>query len=349
MSGIKIKDAPLVEGASLTGNERVPISAGNDLAAAAKIQDIRGYDKVGSDISFKIGTDTYILHGAEKVVKPNKPTISGSSTGYKQVSITPGNMTSGATFYYIVTTSTTEDDPEAPDASTITTSSSSGNIVLNQDSDHEYIKYKVVGKAYKNGAWSDATEVFSCTVYRRLESVVITENTTSVYATSKTVTLTQSEGGTIYYKYSGDDSYTEYTEPLTVETTKTIECYATKSNWDNATVSTKTITVGAKKIYYGLVNSAPATASAIEALTAVAPTGGPTDATLNAGVTTSQFSGVGAVCFAYPATLRDLTSIKDNSNAEYISDFVKTTVDGYKVYTMESALVDQTGLSYTFK
>lgn len=346
MAGVKIKDATLVNLENLSGEADVPISINSGVANRAKLKDIRGINVVGSGLTFRVGSKTYILRGAEEVSIPSTPALTGSSVAYK--SLTVGvNSVSGATLYYVVTSSTDENDPATPDASTITTSSSHGTIVLNQDTDYEYKKYKVVAKYYKDGVWSEVSEVFSTTVYRKLDdvSVAISGN---IYNTTRVVTLAQSQGATIYYKKSADSDFTEYTVPIELSATDTLTIKATKSTWEYSQI-TREVKVGVLKIYYGLVNSAPTMTSAIEALTAVAPTDGPTDATLNAGVTTSQFSGVGAICFAYPATLRDLTSIKDNSNAEYISDFIKTTVGGYKVYTMESALVDQTGLSYTFK
>lgn len=345
--GTKIKDATLVPFDNLTDEADIPISVNSGVANRAKLKDIRGTNVVGNGLTFKVGNKTYILRGAEEVVVPATPVLSGDATAYKSLNVGV-NSVSGATLYYIVTSSVTDAEPATPNADNITTSSSHGSITLSQDTSHEYKKYKVVAKYYKDGVWSAASNVLSVTVYRQLDNVSITVNG-NIYSFERIVTLSQSQGGTIYYKTSADSKYTAYTQPISLSATDTITVKATKSEWVASAETSQNVRVGVLKMYYGLVNAAPTTTSAIEALTAVAPSGGPTDNILSAGVTTPTFSGVGAVCFAYPATLRDLTSIKDNSNAEYFGDFTKTIVGGYKVYTMNTALVDQTGLSYTFK
>jgi len=82
--------------------------------------------------------------------------------------------------------------------------------------------------------------------------------------------------------------------------------------------------------YYGAVDTAPITQAEIVALTKNVKTGKGQTATFNL---SNQKS-----CYAYPASMGDLSSIKDANNFEYIGSYTKTavTVDGtaYNVYTL---------------
>lgn len=82
--------------------------------------------------------------------------------------------------------------------------------------------------------------------------------------------------------------------------------------------------------YYGAVTTAPTDKAGIVALTKNVKTG--------KGQTATFTLNNQRACYAYPASMGNLTSIKDGNNFEYINSYTKTTVsvDGtnYNVYTL---------------
>lgn len=137
-----------------------------------------------------------------------------------------------------------------------------------------------------------------------------------------TITTNVADGGLFEYAY-------EPTTPINTDTTFKVVVTDAK---DESTSATKTIKFVAKS-YYGIVD---------------ANTGAPTEAiikTLNSELKDTKnyvYSGIttdwGKVCYAYPASFGNLSSIKDMvNNLNYTSQFTKTTVtvDGieYVCYT----------------
>lgn len=115
---------------------------------------------------------------------------------------------------------------------------------------------------------------------------------------------------------------------------------------------------GFRKSFYGTTTDKNAlTSDAIRGLT------GKSSSALSNGSTFTVTIPVGAmrVVFAYPATLRDVSSVKDvnGMNAEIASGFTKTTISvagaggyeaiDYKVYTLEYATANDTANTYTVK
>ena len=115
---------------------------------------------------------------------------------------------------------------------------------------------------------------------------------------------------------------------------------------------------GFRKSFYGTTTDKNAlTSDAIRVLT------GKSSSALSNGSTFTVTIPVGAmrVVFAYPATLRDVSSVKDvnGMNAEIASGFTKTTISvagaggyeaiDYKVYTLEYATANDTANTYTVK
>lgn len=141
-----------------------------------------------------------------------------------------------------------------------------------------------------------------------------------------TVTTNVANGGLFEYIYDPDDDIVD-------DTTFKVVVTDTKGGTASATKTIKFV----GKTYYGIVD---------------ANTGAPTEAvikTLNGVLKDTKnyvYSGItmdwGKVCYAYPASMGNLSSIKDTvNNINYTNSFTKTTatVDGieYVVYTQTNA------------
>lgn len=129
----------------------------------------------------------------------------------------------------------------------------------------------------------------------------------------------------------GTNTYT-YTMETAITTTTTVKGVLeyTKSDGTTATVEKTATYTFVMASYYGAVTTAPTDKAGITALTKVVKTTKGQTATFNL---SNQRS-----CYCYPASMGNLTSIKDANNFEYISSYTKTTVavDGvdYNVYTL---------------
>lgn len=128
----------------------------------------------------------------------------------------------------------------------------------------------------------------------------------------------------------GTNSYS-YTMETAITTTTTVKGVLeyTKSDGTTATVEKTAAYTFVMASYYGAVTTAPTDKAGIIALTKVVKTGRGQTATFNL---SNQRS-----CYCYPASMGNLTSIKDSNGFEYISGYTKTnvSVDGesYNVYT----------------
>lgn len=128
----------------------------------------------------------------------------------------------------------------------------------------------------------------------------------------------------------GTNTYT-YTMETAISTTTTVKGVLeyTKSDGTTATVEKTATYTFVMASYYGAVATAPTDKAGIIALTKVVKTTKGQTATFNL---SNQRS-----CYCYPASMGNLTSIKDSNGFEYISGYTKTnvSVDGesYNVYT----------------
>lgn len=129
----------------------------------------------------------------------------------------------------------------------------------------------------------------------------------------------------------GTNTYT-FTMESAVTTTTTVKGVLEykKSNQSTASIEKTATYTFVMASYYGPVNVAPTTKAEIIALTKNVKTGKGQTATFNL---SNQRS-----CYAYPASMGNLTSIKDANNFEYLSSYTKTTVViddvNYNVYTL---------------
>lgn len=124
-------------------------------------------------------------------------------------------------------------------------------------------------------------------------------------------------------------SFTMASAITTTTTVKGVLEYK-KSDNTNATVEKTATYTFVMASYYGAVTTAPTDKAGIVALTKNVKTGKGLTATFNL---SNQRS-----CYAYPASMGNLTSIKDANNFEYLASYTKTsvTVDdvAYNVYTL---------------
>lgn len=129
----------------------------------------------------------------------------------------------------------------------------------------------------------------------------------------------------------GTNSYT-YTMETAITSTTTVKGVLEykKSDESNASVEKTATYTFVMASYYGAVSVAPIDKAGIIALTKNVKTGKGQTATFTLN---NQRS-----CYAYPASMGNLTSIKDANNFEYLASYTKTTVavDGvdYNVYTL---------------
>ena len=145
-------------------------------------------------------------------------------------------------------------------------------------------------------------------------------------AIKNTVTANVANGGLFEYTY-------EPATPITANTTLKVTATDIKNGVANATKNIKFVA----KSYYGIVdaNTGAPTEAIIKTLTGVLKD---TKNYVYDGITTDW----GKVCYAYPASFGNLTSIKDMiNNLNYTTEFTKTTatVDGieYVCYTQTTA------------
>lgn len=338
--GIRIKNA--TEVTELVGTESVPISNDSNEARRATVANLRGYsfNQPTNGIMFKIGSDTYIINGATKVTKPATPTIScGSAVPSESFTRANGSTkvtatcsTSGVIFYYAVTSSTDGTEPATPDAASITTSSTSGELTLQQDTDYEYKWYKVVAKAYKNGAFSDASNIVNVKIYRKLAAPTITPNAGADGDYGAKTTTISGAGTTTYYSYD-NTNWTEYTEALNIDSTKTVYAKTTQTGWVDGT-SQKSITANKNKCYIGQAASIGSVADiknlahSYKADTLVGQT-----PTIDFGSTLNY------VWFCIPSTAAKTLKVKGNTYKVTLDSDAGTVVgDTYRVWSTESRI-----------
>ena len=129
----------------------------------------------------------------------------------------------------------------------------------------------------------------------------------------------------------GTNTYT-FTMADAITTTTTVKGVLEykKSDNTNASVEKSATYTFVMASYYGAVTTAPTDKEGIIGLAKNVKTSKALTATFNL---SNQRS-----CYAYPASMGNLTSVKDANNFEYINSYTKTTVtvDGvaYNVYTL---------------
>ena len=133
---------------------------------------------------------------------------------------------------------------------------------------------------------------------------------------------------------SGTNSYTFTMDAISDTTTVKGVLNYKKSDNTNGTVEKTATYTFVMASYYGAVATAPTDKAGITALTKAVKNAKGYTATFNL---SNQRS-----CYCYPASMGNLTSIKDANNFEYLSSYTKTTVavDGvdYNVYTLTDSV-----------
>lgn len=327
----------------VNGNELNASELNEMVDAVNSKQDKAEYNSENNFISIKVGDKTFAISGVSEVVKPVTPTIKadGLNTDASRT-ITITCATSGVTIYY----TTNGDTPTT--SSTRYNSSSKPTVSASASNPSTITTIKAI--AVKNGKSSDVSSL-DVTTSRHVAIPTIGKSEDE-YSTSRTITLAcGTSGATLYYTTDGSTpstSSTKYEIPFGISSTKTISVIAVLDGWQNERASEQ-ITVGTLMMYLGLVDTAPTTKAQVEAIRLNSTTTGIKQKTLPYTQSESFVSKEQKkVCFAYNKSLGNLTSIKDANGTEYFSNFTKTIVDNYNVYTL-NASANQSGMSYVFK
>ncbi|MGD0732169.1 MAG: glycoside hydrolase domain-containing protein [Terracidiphilus sp.] len=165
-----------------------------------------------------IGSAAYVINGA--VATPTFSPVAGSYGPAQTVTI--NSATSGATIYY-TTNGTTPTTSSTQYTAPITVSTS------------ETVEALAVKTGYTNSAIGSAAYVINGTVATPTFSPVA-----GTYSSAQTVTISSATSGTtIYYTTNGTTpttSSTQYTAPITVSTSETVEALAVKTGYTNSAI-----------------------------------------------------------------------------------------------------------------
>ena len=171
------------------------------------------------------------LHAAT-VATPTFSPAGGTYTTAQTVTIT--DTTSGATIYY-TTNGTTP---------TTSSTSYSGPITVSSTETLEAIAVKT--RLHQQRGRSAAYTISQLPLPRRRSL-----RAAGTYTTAQTVTITDATAGaTIYYTTNGTTpttSSTQYTGPITVSATETLEAIAVETGYTNSAVATAAYTINARR------------------------------------------------------------------------------------------------------
>lgn len=293
-------------------------------------------DDENSIIVVTISGVQYALE-ASKLESPENPVIaaSGNSTDESR-SVSISCSTDGALIYY------TLDGSDPTKESTLYQGSFTLSANINKPSTTATVK----AIAIKNGRLSDIVTLDIVTS-RHINKPSITASSNE-YALSREVILSCSTTGVnIYYTIDGstpNSNSTPYTEPIVLDSSKTVKCIAIGDGWQDSAVASLSVVVGTLKMYYGLVDTGnePTTEADIMALTSKEQKTLPFTYAIS-----SSATGQKKVCYAYASNLGSLSSIKDGNGTQYLNNFTKSTIGAYNLYIMKNA-ASQASMTYTF-
>lgn len=275
---------------------------------------------------------------AEQIVKPAAPTITAGANFYNSKSIEMSAV-SGATIRYAMTT-----DGTTPTAPTKTTGTAYSDAFSIGNTDNYQTTYKIVAVAIKNGMVSDPTTVQTYTCTRRVDAptIVIGGNK---YASSRTVTLTQTAADSIKYRLGDSGEFATYdssNKPVITTSGQKVYAYSVKADWADSEESVSSaVTLNAKKCYIGQAASVTteanikSLANSYERDTMV----GWTAQTINFGSTTEY------VWFAIPSTAAKNLTIKSNGFGVTLDDAAGTVIGSYRVWRTANKI----NSSFTFE
>jgi hypothetical protein len=248
----------------------------------------------GQTSSQKIGTWTFSSATGPTTATPTFSLATGTYLGTQILTIS--DATSGATIYYTT------------DGSTPTTSSTqySGPLAITSSQ-----TVKAIAKAGTSGV----SGVGSVTL--TIESQVATPSFSPVggtYASSQTVKITSAtSGATIYYTTNGTaptKSSTQYTGPITVSSSMTLEAIASASGFFDSNVASATYTISSQVAATPTFSPAPGTYTSAQSVTLSDATSGTsiyytTDGTTP---TTSSTKYSGAIKVASNTTIKAIAT-----------------------------------------
>lgn len=198
--------------------------------------------------------DVYVSSAFEKLTAPAAPTISAAYLNQKvitgSVGITVTNNKAGSTLYYSI------DGGEYQ----ITGGSFSLQSGFNLDAYNVTKIYVVKVKAIYNGMWS-TENTYEVKIYPKCKEGSITvqrNNNNNNYSTQATINLIPSEmfGVANYYSSNGGATWTSFNSPMEISINMSAdpEKYQVKTEnpgYESAIVKSSSITLNAKKTYFG--------------------------------------------------------------------------------------------------
>lgn len=263
---------------------------------------------------------------AEEIVKPAAPTITAGANFYNSKDITI-TAVAGATIRYAMTTDGTT--PTTPTKTTGTAYSAAFSI---GNTDNYQTTYKIVAVAIKNGMVSDPTEVQTYVCSRRVAAPSISIGGNK-YASSRTVTLTQTAADSIMYRIgdSGDFStYDSSNKPVITVSKQKVYAYSVKDAWANSAIvnsNADDAELNAKKCYIGGGSSS---LSSLSGLTAV-------EADNLSDSKTVTLAANGYIWFVVPSgqTISSITS----GPLDVPFSLIENSVSGYNCYRTVNEIV----------
>jgi uncharacterized repeat protein (TIGR03803 family) len=188
-----------------------------------------------------LATATYTISGLPQAAAPTFSPVAGTYTSTQTVTIS--DATPGATIYYAINA--------APSTSS---SKYSGPIQVNSS---ETIEAIATASSYTTSAVATATYTINIVTGTTAATPTFSPPP-GVYTSAQTVTISDSTAGaTIYYTTNGSTPTTnsaQYTSPLTVSSTETIEAVATARGFSTSAMATAIYTISSASPLSTLLN-----------------------------------------------------------------------------------------------
>lgn len=261
---------------------------------------------------------------AEEIVKPDAPMITAGANFYNSKSIEMSTV-SGATIRYAMTT-----DGTTPTAPTETTGTAYSAVFSIGSTGNYQTIYKIVAVAIKNGMVSDPTEVQTYVCTRRVAAPTITIGGNK-YASSRTITLTQTAADSIKCRLDDSGEFATYdssSKPVITTSGQKVYAYSVKTDWaDSKVTESSAVTLNAKKCYIG---GAGASLSSLSELTGVE------EDNLN-GERTITLASAAYIWFVVPSE-STITSITSGPLAVPFA-LIPNSVSGYNCYRTDLEII----------
>lgn len=280
--------------------------------ANTAVQDVSGkMDKSavnvdGSMMKIKVGEKTYVLNGAQELIKPNAPTMTAAATydltigSTKNITINNAYSAQGGKVHYTT-------DGTTPTSASASFSTATKSVALGVSDAVQSSQITVKAIVILNGESSDVASTTYTT--RRKVSTPVFAYSANKYAASRVVSATcATSGASLLLSTDGGDyaAYSSQTISASVSAGK-YKVQAKLVDWvDSDVASSAAVTLNAPKTYYGYFNGTSITESQLKGLTALEADGISTNTQYDV---TAPASGYIWIC--QPNTLNQAKIYKD--------------------------------------